>query len=99
MTSPNQAPRLFSMGYAPELDASPMIDPLLASYYQSQIVVLIWMVELGRVDINTEVSMLAYCLNLLREGGYSCAKYNTRSALDTSYPDINESPFLQFDWK
>ena len=46
------------MGYAPELDAYHVFDPLLASYYQSQIGVLRWMVELGRVDINTEVSML-----------------------------------------
>ena len=56
--SPKQAPNPLVMGYTPELDAYPVIDPSLASHYQSQIGVLRCMVELGRVDINTEVSML-----------------------------------------
>ena len=66
------------------------------------------MVELGRVDINTEVSMLASCLVLPREGrleavlhvyGYLRANHDTRLALDTSYPDIDNSQFLQCNWK
>ena len=55
---PNQTPNPFSMVYAPELDTYPVIVPSLVYYYQYQIVVLRWMVELGQVDINTEVSML-----------------------------------------
>ena len=55
---PNQAPNLFAMVYAPELDTYPVIVTSLVYYYQYKIVVLRWMVELGRVDINTEVSML-----------------------------------------
>lgn len=43
----------FANGYAPELDQSPELDPPLASYYQSQIGILRWMVELGRIDIQT----------------------------------------------
>ena len=35
-----------------------------ASYYHSLIGVLRWIVELGRVDINTEVSMLSSHLAL-----------------------------------
>ena len=66
------------------------------------------MVELGRVDINTEVSMLASCLVLPREGrleavlhvyGYLGVNHNTRLALYPSYPDIDEIQFLQCDWK
>ena len=55
---PNQPPNQFAMGYAPELDASPVLDNSLASYYQSQIGVLIWTFGLGWLDINTEVLML-----------------------------------------
>ena len=88
---PKQAPNPFAMGYAPELNASPLIDPSLASYYQSQIGVLRWMVEIFWVDINTEVSMLDSLLALPREGhleavfhvyGYLRVKHNTRLALD-----------------
>ena len=39
-----------------------------AVYYHSLIVVLIWIVELGRVDINTEVLMLSSHLALPRSG-------------------------------
>ena len=96
------------MGCAPELSASPVIDPSLASYYQSQIGVLIWMVDLGWVDINSEVSMLDSFLYLPQKVHievifhvyvYLCVKHNTRLALYTSHPDIDESQFLQCDWK
>lgn len=49
----------FPLNYAPELDSTPQLDPDQASFYQSQIGVLRWCVELGRVDIITEVSELA----------------------------------------
>ena len=96
------------MGYTPELYESTVIDPSLASYYHSQIVVLRWMVELGRVDINTEVLMLTSCLDLPQEGhlevvlhvyGYLYAKHNTRLSLYPSYPDIYKSQLLKCDWK
>ena len=105
---PNKAPNPFVMGYTPELDASTVLNPSLESYYQSQIGFLRWLVEIGRVDINTEVSVLASCLYLPREGhidavlhvyGYLCTKHNARLALDPSYPDIKWSQFLQCDWK
>ena len=56
------------MGYSPELDESPTLNPSLASYYQSQIGILRWMVEIGRIDIMTEVSMLSSHLAMPREG-------------------------------
>ena len=37
-----------------KLDESPTLNPSLASYYQSQIGILRWMVEIGRIDIMTE---------------------------------------------
>ena len=63
--------------------------------------------ELGRVDINTEVSMLASHLALPREGyleavfhvfAYLKAKHNSRLALDPTYPDIDESDFKKYNW-
>jgi hypothetical protein len=55
-------------GYLAELDASPELNPQEANYFQSQIGILRWMVEIGRVDIITEVSVLSSHLALPREG-------------------------------
>ena len=46
-------------GYRPELDLTPYCDDETANYYQQQIGVLQWIVELGCMDVFTEVSMLA----------------------------------------
>jgi hypothetical protein len=45
----------FAGGYNPEPDVSPELDPTRANLYQSQIGILRWCVELGRIDIITEV--------------------------------------------
>ena len=42
----------------------------MASYYQYIIAIMQWMVELGRVDIATEVSMLLYHNAYPREGHF-----------------------------
>eukprot|EP00978_Attheya_sp_CCMP212_P005090 scaffold11251_cov50-Attheya_sp.AAC.1 len=52
-------PTAFVKDYRPELDISEELGSEEASYYQSQIGILRWMVGLGRVDIITEVSILA----------------------------------------
>ena len=54
--------------YRAEIDISPELDATDAAYYQSLIGMLRWMVELGRVDITTEVAMLSSYLVLPREG-------------------------------
>ena len=93
--------------YCAELDTSPELDSKQANYYQLQIGVLHWIVELGQVDIQTEVSMLASQMALPREGhldvifrvfGYLKNKHNSRLVLDLSYPEINHSDFLDNDW-
>ena len=98
----------FPTGYSSELDTSPELEPEQASYYQSQIGILRWMVELGRVDIITEVSVLSSHLALPREGhleavyhiyAYLKKKHNTRMVFDPSYPAIDESNFPDHDWK
>jgi hypothetical protein len=65
------------------------------------------MVELGRVDIAVEVSLLwSYLAHPCEEHleaaihimGYLRLKHNTRLVFDPSYPEICESDFPQFDW-
>ena len=105
---PSKAENPFAIGYSPELDDSPELDPSLSSYYQSQIGTLRWMVELGRIDMMTEVSMLASHLAMPREGhleaifhiyAYLKQKYNSRLAFDPTYPCIDMSDFKECDWK
>ena len=57
----------FMRDYKPELDMSPVLGLTEASYYQSRIGVLQWMVEIGRIDMITEVSMLASQLAMPRK--------------------------------
>ena len=53
--------------HRPELDISPELDPKDSSYYMSLIGILRWIVELGRVDICLEVSMMSSHMALPRE--------------------------------
>ena len=61
-----------------------------------------WMVEQGRVDIATEVSLLSSFLAYPREGhletalhimGYLKNKHNTRLVFDPTYPNIDMGDF------
>jgi hypothetical protein len=45
--------------YRPEVDVSPILDTDLASRYSQLIGMLRWAVELGRIDIHLEVSLLS----------------------------------------
>ena len=65
---PKKAPAPMSNEYRPEIYISFELNATDAAYYQSLIGILQWMVEFGRVDVTTEVSMLLSCLALPREG-------------------------------
>ena len=65
---PRNAPTPFNSDYQPILDASGELGPAKTSFFQSQVGVLQWIVELDRVDIITEVSMLSSHLALPRGG-------------------------------
>ena len=54
--------------YSPELDITPELISTDAAYYQSRVGILLWIVELGRVDICLEVSLMYSHLALTREG-------------------------------
>jgi len=94
-------------GYAPELDESEELNAKDANFYQHLIGVLHWTVELGRVDMITEVSTLASYLASPRDGhldaalhvyGYLKAHHNARLVLDPSYPEIDHDSFLKRNW-
>ncbi len=96
------------MGYIPKLDVTPELKPDLASFFQSQVGVLRWMVELGNVDINTKVSMLASQVAMPRKGHFEAflhvdaflkSHHNSQLALDPTYPEIDYSVFKECDWK
>ena len=53
--------------YRPEVDFSTELSSIQASYYQSLIGILRWIVELGRSDIIMETSALSSMMELLRE--------------------------------
>jgi hypothetical protein len=65
------------------------------------------MVELGRIDIATEVSLLSSHLAFFHEGhletalhimSYQSQKHNTRLIFDPTYPNIDMGQFLQYNW-
>jgi hypothetical protein len=58
----------FPVDYDPSTDLSDILDPECSSFYQHLIGVMRWMVELGHIDIATEVSMLSSYLACPREG-------------------------------
>ena len=104
---PGKAETPMQSSYRPELDVTPELEPTMASYYQSLIGVLRWIVELGRVDICLEVSLLSSHLALPREGHFSqvlqvfayLKKYhNTELVYDPSDPVIEPSDFERRDW-
>ena len=91
----------------PELNVSPELDPANAAYYQSFIGVLGWIVELGRVDVCLEVSMMSSHIALPREGHlraflqifvYLKKHHNTKMVYDPSQPEIDNAAFDRKDW-
>ncbi len=81
-----QAANPFVMGYEPELDETPALDPDRSLYFQSIIGVMQWMCKIGCIDIATEVLLLSLHLVYPREGhldaalhvmGYLHLKYNS----------------------
>jgi hypothetical protein len=103
----NRASSPMSTSYRPELDVSSILDPDRANYFQSLIGVLRWAVELGRIDIMCEVSMLSSFLAMPREGHltavfnvFAYLKSHNRSRLvfDDTYAVINNQFKENVDW-
>jgi hypothetical protein len=56
---PRWADNPFPQDYRPKLDCSETLDAECSSFYQPLIGIMHWMVEPGRVDIATKVSLLS----------------------------------------
>ena len=88
--------------YRPELDVSPELTPQDSAYYQSLIGMLWWIVELGRIDICLEVSMMSSHLVMPRKGHLDqvlhifvslCKYHNTELVYDPSDPVVEQDVF------
>ncbi len=104
---PARADNSFPVDYDPSTDLSDLLDPDSSSFYQHLIGVMRWMVELGRIDIGTEVSMLSSYLacpckghleSALHVMGYLRLKHNSRLIFDPTYPDFDLTAFPSIDW-
>ena len=89
------------------MDVSPKLKPAEAAYFQSLIGVLRWIVELGRIDICLETSILSSQLALPREGHLEqvfhmfahLKKYhNAELVFDPTVPEIDIAKFEERDW-
>jgi hypothetical protein len=98
--------KLITGGYKPELDESPELDPTRANFFQSQIGIMRWCVELGRIGIITKMSMLSIYLSLSREGhleavfhvfAYLGLHHNARVVFDPTYPSVDMGTFIKTD--
>ena len=104
---PKRCSSPISRDYRPECDTSLELGVSDAVHYQSLIGILRWIVELGRVDITTEVSLLSSFMASPRRGhldelyhifGYLKNKHNCEMVFDPSQPDMNEESFEKEDW-
>jgi hypothetical protein len=98
----------FEATYRVEIDESPVLGLEMANYFQCQIGILRWCVELGRIDIITEVSMLSTFLCMPHKGhldavyhlfAYLSLHHNARVMFDPTYPDVDMQAFIKTDWK
>lgn len=102
-----KAEALFASEHRREIDSSRELDDTECANYQPFIEVLCWIMELGCVDICTEVAMMALCLVLPRAGHldqlYHMLKYlkihqNTEMVFDNSVPVVDKLLFVKMDW-
>ena len=96
-----------SNGYDASLDDSEELSDEDANYYQSLIGIMRWIVEMGRMDVATETSILSsyianprkgHFMELLRVFAYLKSHHNARVVFDPTYPDIDSSFNEKQDW-
>ena len=106
-TMPSKAETPLRTTYRAELDVTPELKPLEGAYYQSLIGVLRWIVELGRVDICLETSIMSSHLALPREGhleqlfhmfAYLKKYHNAELVYDPTVPEFDMDLFKEMDW-
>ena len=97
------------MNYAPEMEISPALNATDASYFQSLIGILYLTVEIGRIGIATEISMLSshlaytqeiHLMTILHVMAYMKYKHNSHLVFDPTYPTVNLNTFeTGTEWK
>jgi hypothetical protein len=101
-----KTPTVLPSGYRPELDATGYCNAELHQFYQQQVGVLRWLVDLRRINICTEVSMMASFSAAPRMGHlkvvihiFSVLSCHPRCHLvfDDSYVRLDDGP--EKDWK
>jgi hypothetical protein len=105
---PKKCTTPMSSKYRPEEDTTDELQGTDITYYQELVGVLRWAIELGRIDIMLEVSMLSTHLALPRVGhmqqvlhifGYLKQYPRKTLAFDPRHPNIDESKFpAMADW-
>ena len=104
---PSRAKSPWTFNYRPESDITPELSPAKATYFQSLIGILRWIVELGRADIAMETSALASMMASPRVGHLNAVyhmfaflkvKHNGVMGFDPTEPDLDTSQFHREDW-
>ena len=105
---PRRADTPMSSSYRPEEDVSAELEGTDHTYFQELIGILRWAIELGRIDIMIEVSMLSTHLAMPRSGHleqaihiFAYLKVNPKKtlALDPQHPVYDENQFSPVaDW-
>ena len=99
---PKRADNPFEIIFYPELDVSPVLGPGEASYYQSLIGAMRWMIEIWQIDFNTKVPYYHHTQQCWDSSiwimGYLKLRHNSRLMFDSYYPDIDHSNFWECDW-
>ena len=94
-------------GYKMEAEISPECDKEYSRMYISLVGILRWIIELGRIDIVRETSMMTSYSTMPRQGHsgqvihmFSFPKIYHHSwlVLDPYYPDIDLSDFPKQNW-
>ena len=93
--------------YSPELDISPVLNDDDTNLYQSYVCVLLWILELGSLDIYAPVAFLSSFLTNPRVGhleavyqifGYLKRHDKSTMVFDNTYIHFRDSDFPTYDW-
>ena len=104
---PSKCKMPLAYGYRPELDVTPELKADGLQRYQELIGILRWAVELGRVNILMETSMMSTHLAMPRRGhleqvhhifGYLKERPKQKLFFDLQHPELDERSFTTYDW-
>ena len=105
---PSKCTSPLSSGYRPEMDVTAELKEDGVRWYQELIGQLRWAIEIGRVDILLEVSLLSQHLVLPCEGhleqalhviGYLKVHTKLRLMFDRAMPQFYGKMFKSYDWE